>query len=312
MTLESLLKLAETLKERVSVHEVALKGSEALTRYALIDPLLRELGWDVSDPSAVVPEYSSGSGRVDYALMSANRPAMMVEAKKLRTPLRDHVSQGIFYCIEEGTKYFAITDGARWEIYRAFIPDTQIDERRVVEFNISADSPASFSLNALALWRPTVEIGLVETGQPSVIESDSPTTITTPPPPPPPPGDWHRLTDTGYAKGRKPVELLFPDNTQTRLNGWFALLRETTRWLSANGHITPTHCPIMPKGAGAKRYIVHTEPTHSDGKAFTKAVEVNELFVETHPHVKFHFGYAKTVIEHVGRDPSQFRVRFRD
>ncbi len=316
MLLKSMLTLAETLKERVTVLRDA-DASETLTRYALIDPLLRELGWDTSDPSMVVPEYSSGSGRADYALMSTGRPAMMVEAKKLGTPLRDRVlEQGIGYCLMEGTPHFTITDGARWEIYRAFIPDTPIDERRIVEFDLSADSPASFSLKALALWRPSVESGSVAAGQPSLIET-SPAAVETSESQSSnekvqTPGDWHRFTDTGYAKGRKPVELQLPDNTRTALKGWFSLLVGTTRWLSANGHLTSAHCPIMPKGAGAKRYIVHTEPTHSDGKEFTKPVKVNGLFVNTHPQVGFHFGYAKTVIERVGQDPSQFRVRFAD
>lgn len=312
MPFESLLKLAETLKERVSAHGDALSANEIRTRCALIDPLLREMGWDTSDPSAVIPEYTSGRGRADYALMSAGRPAMMVEAKKLGTPLRDDVlTQILNYCMTEGTKHFAVTDGARWDIYETYIPETRIDQRRIVEFDLSADPPAAVCLKALALWRPSVENGSVEAGQPSVITTTR-TPIDTPPPPPPPPGDWHRLTDTGYAKGRKPVELLFPDNTRTELTGWFPLLRETTRWLSEKGHLTATHCPITPKGARSKRYIVHTEPTHSDGRAFTKAVEINGLFVDRHPQVGFHFGYAKTVIEHVGQDPSQFRVRFRD
>lgn len=313
MPFESLLKLAETLRERISAHGETIGAHETRTRCALIDPLLRELGWDTSDPSAVIPEYKSGRGRADYALMSAGRPAMMVEAKKLGTPLRDDVlTQILNYCMTEGTKHFAVTDGARWDIYETYIPETRIDQRRIVEFDLSADPTAAVCLKALALWRPSVESGSVVLGQQSVIESDSLIDDIPPPPPPPPPGDWHRFTDTGYAKGRKPVELLFPDNTRTRLSGWFALLREATRWLSANGHLTPAHCPITPKGERTKRYIVHTEPTHSDGQAFRQPCEVNGFSVETHRHIKVHFGYAVTVIERVGQDPSQFRVRFRD
>ena len=308
MPLESLLKLAETLKGRISAHGETIGAYETRTRCALIDPLLRELGWDVSDPSAVIPEYTSGRGRADYALMSAGRPAMMVEAKKLGTPLRDKaLEQSIGYCLMEGTPHFAVTDGVRWEIYETHSP-VPIDQKRIVEFDLSSDSPASFSLKALALWRPSVESGSLEQAQPSVIEEEQSIAIPTPPLP----GDWRRFTDTGYAKGQKPVELQFPDSARTELKGWFSLLQETTRWLSENGHLTPAHCPIMPKGAGAKRYIAHTEPTHSDGRAFSKAVEVNGLFVETHPQVRFHFGYAKILIEHVGQDPSQFRVRFAD
>ena len=51
MILESLLELVETLKARIDTHGDQLRKSEALTRYALIDPLLRELGWDTEDPN---------------------------------------------------------------------------------------------------------------------------------------------------------------------------------------------------------------------------------------------------------------------
>ena len=50
MPLESLHSLVETLKERIQDHSDALSVNETLTRYALIDPLLRELGWDTADP----------------------------------------------------------------------------------------------------------------------------------------------------------------------------------------------------------------------------------------------------------------------
>ena len=46
MPLESFLALVHKLRERIDAHGDKLRQSEALTRYALIDPLLRELGWD--------------------------------------------------------------------------------------------------------------------------------------------------------------------------------------------------------------------------------------------------------------------------
>lgn len=308
MPLESLLKLAETLKGRISDHNSALSASETLTRYALIDPLLRELGWDTSDPSAVVPEYSSGSGRADYALMSSGRPAMMVEAKKLGTPLRDRVlEQGIGYCLMEGTPHFTITDGARWEIYRAFIPDTPIDERRIVEFDLSADSPAVFCLNALALWRPSVESGSVAAGQPSVIEKEQPIVI--PIPPPPPPGDWRPLNelDAKNTENRKPSEMLFPDGSRAELNVWVNLPLKAVDWLSTNGHLTRGNCPIK---SGRSRHVVHTSPNHGNGKAFKQARQANGFYIEGHNSRGRHMSNAVTAIERVGQDPSQFRVRF--
>ena len=62
MILEGLFNLVETLRARIGAHSKQLTQSEALTRYALIDPLLRELGWDTEDPALVVPEYKSGAG----------------------------------------------------------------------------------------------------------------------------------------------------------------------------------------------------------------------------------------------------------
>ena len=284
MPLESLLKLAETLKERVDVHRDTLGASETLTRYALIDPLLRELGWDTSDPSAVIPEYSSGSGRADYALISAGKPAVMVEAKRLGTPLRgDVLWQVLNCCTIEGTAHFAVTDGARWDIYETFVPETRVDQRRIVEFDLLADSTASVCLNALALWRPSVEAGTVAPA------SDI----------------WHRFSDTGYAPGRKPVELLFPDNARTALNGWFTLFVETVRWLSSNDHLTEAHCPIMLNG----RIIVDIKPIHRDGIT-TKQVEANGFYVDRDNLVKHHFDRAMAVIEHVGQSPCRFLVRF--
>ena len=88
MPLESLHTLVGTLRQRIQAHRPALSGSEWLTRYTLIDPLLRELGWDTEDPELVIPEYSSGGGRADYALLGNDgKPAMIVEAKKLGEPL---------------------------------------------------------------------------------------------------------------------------------------------------------------------------------------------------------------------------------
>lgn len=64
----------------ISVHETR-------TRYAVIDPILEALGWDLANPSQVRVEYvvevSGKMRRVDYALFSKGKPAVLVEAKKL-------------------------------------------------------------------------------------------------------------------------------------------------------------------------------------------------------------------------------------
>ena len=41
---------------------------EVDARYTFVGPMLRVLGWDVSDPKECDPEYPRGTGAVDYAL----------------------------------------------------------------------------------------------------------------------------------------------------------------------------------------------------------------------------------------------------
>ena len=169
MPLENLLTLIEKLQERIDSHDDALKKNEMLTRYALIDPLLRELGWDTEDPDMVVPEYRSGGGSADYALFSNGKPVIMLEAKKLDRSLNDAIGQGIQYCLVEGTEYFVVTDGRRWEIYETHKP-VPIDDKRIVQFDLKDPSAADACLKALALWRPSVISGQIAVGETPVIE----------------------------------------------------------------------------------------------------------------------------------------------
>ena len=133
MPLEGLLALVERLRERIDVHGATLRGNEALTRSALIDPLLRELGWDTSDPHMVMPEYKLGNGRADYALLSNGSPMVILEAKSLESPLQNAVEQGVHYCLMQGTSYFSVTDGRRWEVYETHKP-VPVEEKRVAFF----------------------------------------------------------------------------------------------------------------------------------------------------------------------------------
>lgn len=149
MVLDNLVVLIKKLRRNIEGYENLLCESEMLTRYMLIDPLLRELGWDFEDPEQVRPEYRR---KADYALLESGRVIFIIEAKKLNTPLREGVSQGIQYCIEEGAPYFAVTDGRRWEIYDSH-RTVPIQEKRIRELDICAATPQEVALNGLFLWR---------------------------------------------------------------------------------------------------------------------------------------------------------------
>ena len=311
MPLESLLQLVETLKGRIEIHRDVLSRSEMLTRYALIDPLLRELGWDTSDPTMVIPEYRSGSGSADYALVSDGRPAMMIEAKKLGTRLQDASGQGIQYCLIEGTPYFTLTDGGRWEIYETHRP-VPIDEKRAVEFDLMNQSTAEVCLKALALWRASVQSGrAVAAQQPILVPKDGPS-----PPPVPPPyedGDgWTSLSDLDPGLGSAPPsEIAFPDGSHSSIRYWADIPAEAARWLTENRILTAAHCPIHSPSVRNRstRHLLATSPSHPDG-GHMRSREVNNLYLGINYRASDQVRNTRVIINHVGQDPAQFKVRF--
>ena len=322
MPLESLLELVQTLSDRIDEHGPALRQSEALTRYALIDPLLRELGWDTSDPDMVIPEYKSGNGRADYALMNDGSPAMMVEAKSLDTNLGDAVlSQGIQYCLEQGTRFFCVTDGGRWEIYETHKP-VPIDDKRIIRFDLK-DDPSQVCLKALALWRHSVSSGQVSVGQtpvvkpavePQIQQSQAtyiakPAVSVAPIVPVSQKGEWQSLSEFTPAKGQNPVEIMFPDDGRVNIGNWASIPVEVVRWLMNRNLLSAADCPIMGKNPRSFRYMVHSHPVHSNGDQFTSPLEINGLFVERHDNRIALRNKTVTIIEHVGEDPAQFKIR---
>ena len=315
MPLESLLELVETLRSRMTEHGAALRQSEALTRYTLIDPLLRELGWDTDDPALVMPEYRLGRGYADYALLRDGKPAVMVEAKKLGTPLQDAASQGIGYCIEDGIGYFAVTDGQQWEIYETH-KMAPIAEKLTVRFDIG-QSPPITCLKAMALWRQSVECGSVMPAETPIVGLEDiqrrlvaeSTTLNAPSNTVEDGTDtsnWVPLSDLGPQGGdTPPVEIQFPDNSKVALGRWNLIAVESTRWLYANNYLNASNWRIQ----RATRYIVSDAPIHPNGKEFTMPSNVGSLYVEINYSGLNQVKNARLIIEHAGQDPTQFKVR---
>lgn len=112
-----------------------LRANEALTRYALIDPLLVALGWNISDPDQVVPEYRPRDGRreaIDYRLMRDSF-SMIIEAKALDKNL-DYYEQelldyvGLFQGEGIAIALCCLTNGDIWRIYEPHKPCENVNE----------------------------------------------------------------------------------------------------------------------------------------------------------------------------------------
>jgi hypothetical protein len=175
MQLDELHELIQTLKDHSLTYSDKLRKNEALTRYTLIDPFLRELGWDTGNPAQVIPEYQAGGGRADYALLHEGKPVIMIEAKSLGSNLHDTaLIQGITYCVGEGTPYFAVTDGMIWEVYETF-KQVPTEQKLLAKFDLGSTPPTEAVLSSLIFWRLNVESrNLTTAGYPIVVPPEEP------------------------------------------------------------------------------------------------------------------------------------------
>ena len=97
--------------------------NEQNTKTALIDPVLRALGWDVGDLEEVQQEYKRRpkDKPVDYALLLLRTPRLFVEAKGLEQNLTDRkwANQIMGYATVAGVEWVVITNGDEYRIYNA-------------------------------------------------------------------------------------------------------------------------------------------------------------------------------------------------
>ena len=326
MLLDELVGVIESLKQRIRTHGATLRTNEIRTRVALIDPLLVALGWDVSDPALVTPEYTVGEGRADYALHgSESIPAAMVEAKRLGHPLSDDERmQMLNYANARGVRYAAVTDGDVWEFYEVF-KQAPLEDRRLLSLRI-ANAPAhELALRLLLLWRPNVASGQPATAsQPLLDWTTIPQPVVTVEPETPPvtetlqqistdtstiKPDWVPLPDFNPPGGSKPPRSIrFPDGQECEIKRWNDILVEVAAWLHSSGRLTASDEPVS---SSRNIYIVHNQPKHPTGNEFFqhKTIANGQISVNTHGSAIQMRNNSKTLLLHYGVSPDTVQVQ---
>lgn len=118
---EELVRCLKELNDRLALHQKALQQSEIQTRYSLVDPLLRALGWKVEDPRLVLlhdQELCAGNERFcSYDLLHDGEVCLALKTKALNSDLTQVRAQRDDLRNEERVPYLAVTDGRSWEVY---------------------------------------------------------------------------------------------------------------------------------------------------------------------------------------------------
>jgi hypothetical protein len=97
--------------------------TEEATKTAFVMPFIQALGYNVFDPTEVVPEFISDVGikkgeKVDYAIFQDGKPIILIECKTVNTNLRTiHASQLYRYFSVTAARFGILTDGIRYHFY---------------------------------------------------------------------------------------------------------------------------------------------------------------------------------------------------
>ena len=310
MLLEPLVSVLAEVKERLERHDQELRQSEALTRSALIDPVLRALGWNPEDPALVRPEYQVSDGKADYALFSvASKAVAIVEVKSLGRSLEQdrELDQLLRYSFFGGIPYGVLTNGDNWHVYDLKMPGgVAMRERRTLETTIADAEPYQCALQLLYLWRPNLA-----SGQP-VTANVPPAPVAAPIAPPAPaqpqpaparpiyptdaalPGNWTPLSRVHRASGdAKPRAIRFPNGESRQVRDWVTALVQLADWLAENEHLIARDCPIPGLA------FINSRPINARGIEFRRPERVaGGIYVNVHGRASALASYMRKLLDH--------------
>ena len=284
MALDELVATIETIKQHIRSHRTSLTANETRTRQVLIDPLLRALGWDVTDPTSVELEYEVRGKRADYALLVDGKPVAVIEAKRLSKQLiDDDTMQVMNYANTAGIEYMVVTNGDEWNMYSVFQRGA-IEHRLVMELRLSPNPSHISALHSLGMWHPNLVPGSVHTDaniptEVGISDSDdddngvdtSPTVDQ----------EWRSIE----GKFLKPEDVNLSaakfGGREIEISNWKQLGIRFATWLADEGKITPEDCPVQ-TATESHRYYINIEPCHSDGIEFDqKEALPNGMWLDT-------------------------------
>lgn len=116
--------------------------TEEATKNALVMPLLNILGYNVFDPTEVVPEFTTDYGtkkgeKVDYAVFQDGKPVILIECKNIDADLDTvHASQLFRYFTVSEAKIGILTNGIVYRFFTDIDAPNKMDEKAFLEINL--------------------------------------------------------------------------------------------------------------------------------------------------------------------------------
>ena len=315
--LDELINVIECLKNRIKEQREQIQGYESRTRTTLIDPLLRSLGWNVSDPSLVTIEPRTNKGWADYALLNdKGETVLFVEAKRLsdkEVPTEQLISYAIAENMKQGNpyvRYCAFTNGDAWKLYDL---DPQVP-KLVLETSIVSDETAKCALQLLGLWRPSMADGLHSEAVQPVVPIQPAGDPQPPPDLSPPPVGWTPLNGSFHPTGKPaPKSMKLPSGDELVPKVWKDVIVQTALWLHQTGHLTSGNCQLLVGETGkAKQYILSHDGKHLNSTNFRSPYRIGSgIILETNLNARNVIRHTIRMLKHCGQDPSRLLLQLQ-
>jgi len=116
--------------------------TEEATKIALIMPFIDALGYDIFDPTEVIPEFTADIGtkkgeKVDYAILMDGKPIILFECKSCGSELDNgHASQLYRYFSVTEARFGVLTNGISYQFYSDLDEQNKMDSKPFFEFNM--------------------------------------------------------------------------------------------------------------------------------------------------------------------------------
>ena len=270
------------------------RKNEAATRAALIDPVLRTLGWDTANVQMVEPEKTLGNElRIDYLLNDpTGRPWVVIEAKCLDSSLDKYgyVGKILGYALALNVHTVCITDGITWHLHTHL----QHGKSEPVVFSLLENDllPAA---NELIRWLDAAQSGhgiqplktsiseaLRQESKPASNTSLMPSKSVAKQPSKPRKqtagtSEFIDVTQLRLPMGQKPKQLRLPNGTIKPINTWKDILLEVCRLvLETNSQLA---IPLADK-AGKKSFLF-TAQKPAKGSSTLASYKGQTIFIYT-------------------------------
>jgi hypothetical protein len=118
-------------------------GTEEATKNAFVMPFISlVLGYDVFNPSEVIPEFTADVGtkkgeKIDYAIVKDGELQMLIEAKTVGSPLSlNHASQLFRYFATTNARIAILTNGQHFHFFTDLDKPNRMDEKPFLQLDL--------------------------------------------------------------------------------------------------------------------------------------------------------------------------------